>query len=231
MRCNKAQEYLSLEMDGLLPPVATGDLLKHLDGCADCREYRQDLELSRRVLGATQPSLPDNFDWKLQLKLNQTLKETAGAAAYPWIEPGVDRSAWLRNFGTAASLGLAAVLAFALFLGPVSREAAPTISPGTTWQALGNDRLPLGGNLAGGSRFGRQVRAGSPFQQPVSGGAVLDRGWSGSNYEDLQLIRRLRSENQNLSARLAQTQLQLQLMRAQLDSTRKNALDLPVREP
>ncbi len=231
MRCSKAQEYLNLDLDGMLPPAATGDLLEHVDKCPTCREYRQDLELSQRLLGATAPTLPDNFDWKLQLKLNQTLKETTGGAAYPWIESGLDRGAWLRNFGTAAAMGMAAVLAFALFLGPMDQSPSSAPMASASLSTLGSDRLPLSSNFARGGTFGRQVRGGSPFTQPVSGGAVLDRGWSGSTFEDLQLIRRLRSENQNLSTRLAQAQLQIRLMRAKLDSTRENALDLPVDEP
>jgi hypothetical protein len=232
MRCSKAQEFLSLKIDGMLPPAATADLREHLDQCGDCLQYLEDLQMGRRLLEATEPALPDNFDWKLQLKLNQTLKETAGESAYPWIEESPDRRSWLRNFSTAAAMGMAAVLAFALFLGPDQQGASPVAAgAGAPVQALSSDRLPLQSPFAPVRTYGRQVRGGSPFQQRVSGGAVLDRGWSGSNYEDLQLIRRLRAENQSLTARLAQSQLQLQLMRAQLDSTRDDALDLPVSEP
>ena len=72
MRCQKIREYISQEMDELLPPAVTGELTSHLDSCADCREYREDLLLGRRAILATTPELSDNFEWKLQLKLNQT---------------------------------------------------------------------------------------------------------------------------------------------------------------
>ncbi len=71
MRCNKAQEYLGLDLDGVLPPDATVQLTSHLDGCSECREFREDLLMGQRVLKATEPELPENFDWKLQLRLNQ----------------------------------------------------------------------------------------------------------------------------------------------------------------
>ena len=119
MRCGKAREYVSQELDGALPPDATGKLRDHLDTCGDCREYRDDVLLSQRLLAATEPQLPDNFEWKLQLKLNQAIQQTAGETRYPWHEEVGDRWAWLRNFGAATAVGLAAVLALAMFFGPV----------------------------------------------------------------------------------------------------------------
>lgn len=225
MRCKKAHEYLSLEMDGALPPAATVDLQEHLDACQECLEYRQEIHLGSRLLAATEPELSDNFDWKLQLRLNQTLKETAGEVAYPWTEQPADRWSWFRNFGTAAAMGLAAVLAVAVFLGPL--EQAP--NPGSAVQSitLGSDRLPLESRLSSGASLGRSVSSVSPFQRSVSQNGGLDRGWSGQNLEDLRTINRLRAENQNLGRRLIQTQLQYRLMRAQLDSTEKKSLDLP----
>ena len=50
MRCNKAQEYLSLEIDGLLPPDSLHELDRHLETCDDCLEYRADLQLGQRLL-------------------------------------------------------------------------------------------------------------------------------------------------------------------------------------
>ncbi len=61
MRCNKAQENISLQFDGALPPDLTGSLSTHLDGCADCREYRDDLLMGSRMLEATEPELPENY--------------------------------------------------------------------------------------------------------------------------------------------------------------------------
>lgn len=225
MRCKKANEYLSWEMDGVLPPDVTVVLQDHLDSCEDCRQYRQELHLGSRLLAATEPELSENFDWKLQLRLNQTLKETAGEVAYPWTDQPSDRWNWFRNFGTAAAMGLAAVLAVAVFLGPVDQVPSPA---GVSQQtALGSDRLPLESRLTYNPNLGRSVSSGSPFQRSVSQSGGLDRGWSGQNLEDLRTINSLRAENRNLGRRLLQTQLQIRLMRAQLDSTEEKPLDLP----
>ena len=113
MKCNNAQECLSLKIDGVLPAEKTGELEFHLKECTDCREFYDDLLLGMRMLAATEPQLPDNFDWKLQLKLNQALKGTVGEAAYPWEEKQSSRLRWFQNFGAAAAVGLAAVLALA----------------------------------------------------------------------------------------------------------------------
>lgn len=228
MRCSKAQEYLSLEMDGAVPPDVTAGLQEHLDACPDCRVYRHDLQLGRRLLAATEPTLSDNFDWKLQLRLNQALKETAGEVAYPWSEPRVDPWVWVRNFGAAAAMGLAAVLAVAVFLGPFGQPAqGPLVVPSTLPSTLAGDRLPLESRFSVGGQLGRPVSTASPFQQSRTGAGILDRSWSGQNLDDLRTINRLRAENEQLGKMLFHTQRQLQMMRAQLDSTGKNALDLP----
>lgn len=227
MRCSKAQEYLSLEMDGVLPPAVTTSLQEHLDACGDCRAYRGDLQLGRRLLTATEPSLSDNFEWKLQLRLNQALKETAGEVAYPWADQPADSWAWVRNFGAAAAMGLAAVLAVAVFVGPFGQ---PTPGPApvsvTRSASLSGDRLPLESRFAVGGQLGRPVSTASPFQQSRTGAGILDRSWSGQNLDDLRTINRLRAQNEQLGRALFHTQRQLQMMRAQLDSTGKNALDL-----
>lgn len=235
MRCSKAKEFISQDLDAVLPPDATGNLRDHLDACADCREYREDLLLGSRILAATEPELPDNFDWKLQLKLNQAIQQTAGEAHYPWHEEKVDRWVWLRNFGAATAVGLAAVLALAMFFGPVgsgsnpgpvaSRSAAGSTAESAV--AANTDRRPLFQPRSGGLyRTGVQTTV-SAAGRSVSGGAnYLDRGWAGTSTEDLHTIGRLRLENQRLNIRLLQYQRANAMMRAQLDTGGTDALDL-----
>lgn len=238
MRCQKVREYISQEMDELLPPAATGDLTNHLDSCADCREYREDLLLGRRAMAATTPELSDNFEWKLQLKLNQTLQQTAGQTAYPWDEADPDKWRWFRNFGAAAAVGMAAVLALAMFLGPVGGPGesgttgingnSPGLTQTTNGGAGGSDRLPLFG--------GRSPNRGlysSGIQQPVSGGGmnrssgnIFDRGWSGHNVNDLKTIQGLMIQNNLLNRRLSLQQKEIMGIRAQLDTIDANALNL-----
>ena len=62
MRCAKAREHLSHQRDEQLGPDQIGDLDRHLDGCTDCREYQADLVLASRLISATEPELPENFE-------------------------------------------------------------------------------------------------------------------------------------------------------------------------
>lgn len=229
MRCNKAREYLSLEFDGGLPPDSTRQLSDHLDSCGDCREYRADLQMGQRILQATEPQLPDNFDWKLQLKLNQALKETVGDVAYPWEEAPSDRWRWFRNFGSAAAVGMAAVLALAIFFGPTDQtpNSDPTMMHQQPVTTMGNDRLPLDSKFNFDRGLTRTVSSGSPLMQRTSSqGIQWDKGWSGNNTTDLRTIQGLRGENIKLKRILYQTQRQNLWMRAQLDTNGQKALDL-----
>jgi hypothetical protein len=248
MRCGKAQAYLSRQADEALPAEVTAPLARHLDACADCRQFRQDLAVGRRLLAATPPQLADNFEWRLHLRLNQALQQAAGAVAFPWDEERTDRRLWIRNFGTAASYGLAAVLALAMFLGPqperraaglrldgihLAGQAGDQIASAQSDQAdpAGADRLPL---QKAGFRGGLTPVSG--VQQPVSSGLgaagsrqAIDRGWSGDLLEDLATIQNLRLENRRLTNQIYQYQLQIAKMRGQLDSADSNALDLKTR--
>jgi len=239
MRCHKVKDYISQEMDEHLPPDVTVNLTDHLDSCADCREYRDDLLLGRRAMSATTPELPDNFDWKLQLKLNQTLQRTAGETAFPWTETDQDKWGWVRNFGAAAAIGMAAVLALAVFIGPENgpEQAGQAVSPGgstgvvqsSSTGAGDSDRLPL---FVDRSRRGGLY--GSGMQRPVATGGssrsgtggFFDRGWSGHDMEDLRTIQRLRIQNSQLNRDLFRQQTMIRGMRAQLDTIDANALDL-----
>lgn len=236
MRCQKIREYISQEMDELLPPDVTGDLTSHLDSCSECRDYREDLLLGRRAIAATTPELSDNFEWKLQLKLNQTLQQTAGQTAYPWEETDPDKWRWFRNFGAAAAVGMAAVLALAMFLGPVGSPTGDGLTDSgssSMAQADGNgagrtDRLPLYGGAAssrGLYRTGiqRSVSAGGATG---ARGTIFDRGWSGHDVQDLRTIYQLRVQNEQLTRRLILQQQQMQGMRALLDTNEINALNL-----
>ena len=239
MRCHKAKGYISQEMDEHLPPDVTVNLTEHLDSCTDCRQFREDLLLGRRAMSATAPELPDNFEWKLQLKLNQTLQRTAGETAYPWADPDYDKWRWFRNFGASAAMGMAAVLALAVFLGPdnVTRDAGQAVSEvtstgvvqSTSGGAGNNDRLPLfvDPSLGGGLYGSGSQRPVSSLGLPQSRGrGLLDRGWSGHNSDDLQTIHRLKIQNGLLNRDLYQQQELIRGMRAQLDTIDANALDL-----
>ena len=225
MRCNKAQENLSLQLDGTLPPDLMGSLSAHLDICADCREYRDDLLMASRLLQATEPELPDNFDWKLHLRLNQTLKEAAGEVAYPWEDKPVDRWRWLRNFGSAAAVGMAAVLALAIFSGPTDHSPIPVAQEQES-PTLGSDRLPLAQKFNFGNGLGRPVSDTPAFNGDSRNILQINQVWSGRNVSDLRTIQSLRDENRQLNRVLHQARRQNNWMRAQLDTNQGNPLDL-----
>jgi len=230
MRCAKAREYLSHQMDEQLSPDQIGDLDRHLDGCSDCREYQADLALGSRLISATEPELPANFEWKLQLKLNQTMQQAAGEAAFPWQEENPDRWRWLRNFGAAAAVGMAVVLALAVFFEPVGRSleegaVGSSLVAEADPAASGTDRLPLGigdSSRSGLSGLQRNVSTGRPVSV---GGGTLYRGWTGRSLEDGRTIQLLRRQNLQLQQRLQQVELQMRGMRAKLDTAKVPALD------
>jgi len=231
MRCSKAREYVSWDLDAVLPPDATGKLREHLDQCGDCRQYRTDLLLGQRLMAATEPELPENFEWKLQLKLNHALQQTAGEAHYPWQSETADRWAWLRNFGAATAVGLAAVLALAMFFGPETTGLGPAriaqrndSSPVT---ATASDRRALFQPGNGGLYRSTTQRLVSGDGRTVDGGsAYLGRSWAGPNTEDLITIRRLNVENRRLNNLMLQYQRSNTMLRAQLDTSGTHALDL-----
>ena len=226
MRCNKAREFVSQELDAILPPDATGRLRDHLDACADCREYREDLLVGQRLFAATEPTLSENFEWKLQLRLNRALQEAAGEVRYPWQDPEPDRWHWWRNFGASTAVGLAAVLALAMVFGPVERvRPSATRTAGPAIATSNTDRLPLfqPGN---GGLYQPAARPVSLNQRPSTGTRFVETGWTGTATEDLKTIRRLRDENRRLSNLLIQYQRQNERLRAQLDTSGTRALDL-----
>ena len=225
MRCSKARDYVSQEQDGVLPPATTGKLRDHLDACPECQLYRQEVLVGSRLLAATEPTLPDNFEWKLQLRLAQALQQAAGESSYPWLEERGERWPWWRNFGAATAVGLAAVLALAMFFGPIN-----TGDSGDRRLSVAgvSDRRPLFQPSSGGlyqPTSQRVVSTGGTAPSNRASGFV-DRGWSGTGTEDLLTIRRLRAENRQLKNVLLQYQRASAMMRTQLDTNGTDALDL-----
>jgi len=232
MRCSKAQSYLSQELDEQLPADVTGDLDRHLDACAACRAYREDLALGQRLLAVSEPELPDNFEWKLQLRLNRALRESAGEHLFPWQqEEKATRWRFLQGFGAATAVGLAAVLALAMVIGPqaislpgldVSGAAGP-VARESTWD--GNDRTELYlGNIFAGR--GVPVSTGNGGFGQRQSSPLLDRNWAGGFLEEDRTILHLQSENRRLRTMVFQQRRDLQSLQTRLDTVPGAALDL-----
>lgn len=118
MLCRRSRAWISLALDGVLPPDRTVALTAHLERCAGCRAYREDLLLGRRLLAATTPLVSENLEWRVQLRLNQALQAAARAASSPLAEPAPGAGRWWRLAGAATVAGLALTLAAANWLLP-----------------------------------------------------------------------------------------------------------------
>jgi hypothetical protein len=231
MRCAKAREYLSHQLDEQLTPDRAGDLAAHLDACGDCRAYREDLLVGRRIMAATEPELPPNFDWKLQLKLNQALQQAAGEAVYPWRDETPDRWRWLGNFGAAAAVGLAAVLALAVFFAPLERTGSgrqigsPRVADSTPVRS-GDDRLPLGlfdpRRRAGGNQ-GLMTNVSRDGQ--IYGGGSYQPTWTSRDYQERKIIYRQQQQIRQLQQEIQRYELENRRLWAELDTAGSRALD------
>jgi hypothetical protein len=237
MRCGKAQKWLSLEMDDHLPPDKTPALEEHLQRCTNCRSYRDDLLLGRRLLRSESPQLSDNFDWRLQLRLNHSLKDIVGNTALPWEDSLPHRGRWWASVGMAAAGGLAVTLA-ASFLGlfalpavdlaPIGEPSStvaegppPTASvsqPASDRASLSRPWSPTRGNT-------EVILTGGETPSSLSRRQVAPRGWNGREWRDLQTITALRGENSVLYSELLRARRELAILKAYLDSTFARSVD------
>ena len=80
MRCNKAREYISDALDERLDEVRGLELSTHLGGCPDCLQHQSLLERARPLLQQDLVEPSENFEWKVQLKIQQALREKAAPA-------------------------------------------------------------------------------------------------------------------------------------------------------
>jgi hypothetical protein len=240
MRCSKAREWLSLARDGQLPPDKTISLDEHLQRCEACREYETDLSLGQRMLRATPPRPPENFEWRLQLKLQQTLQAAAQESALPW-EDAVRPAwrGWWRNFGLSALAGAAAVIALAVLIQPDLRQTGPVgqgladdsgshgAAAGTaSLAAAPRADLPLNLNVQPRLPFTRGP-AGLPASSGRMNGGLFDARSPLVTFDQVQSIQRLQRENDLLEARLAAALAEVKrLQQAQLDTAGRRTLDL-----
>jgi hypothetical protein len=224
MRCGKARTMINLEMDGMLPPEQTPHLNEHLAQCADCREFRADLELGGRMIRSTAAEPSDAFEWKLQLKLNQALQEAAGNGT-PWEEN--ERGSWfgwLRTFGLSSAAGLALVLAVTTWILPHGLDRAADVSGPVAARSVDaadaaaarTDRLSLQPATPVFS-FGGNGAAG----RVVSGGAFLSGGdsWLDGGPDARRSFSALQAEVQHLRSQLQASRLENARLMALLEGS------------
>jgi hypothetical protein len=235
MKCSRIREWISQEMDGQLAPRHVASLQDHLETCRDCREYRSDLQVGMRMLKATEPELPENFDWKLQLGLNRALREAA-QEQHPWPQAGGSWRSWLGRASVAAACGLAAVLTVAMVAPidtmPLRADSTAAVAAGnptlrlpvaTDGQAQDATRRPLeSARLASGIPAG----FGGGLQRNVSSRTLLEQPMVGDLGEAQMLrIRQLEQDLETMKRRLFGKDRQIHLLKAQLDSLSGHGVD------
>lgn len=253
MLCRRARDWISLSLDGMLPPDRTVALLAHLERCGGCRAWREEVQLGQRLLAATTPRLSENFEWRLQLKLNQTLQEAARAATSPFAAAEQGWRRWFQGAALASVGGVAVVVALSLFLLPPHRPAPtflalPSAQPPVVAPARGDSRVaavadgPEAGTVTAtaGDPTRTSLRPGARTPAPVAGGIGREvdmrfpatsgglfgrEGWSGGNVDDLRTIIHLREQNRRLRDALSQAQRDAGLLRAQMEIPRTAAGD------
>jgi hypothetical protein len=231
MKCHRIQQWISEEMDGQLAPEHVAPLAEHLQACDECRTFREDLRVGTRMLHATEPTLPDDFDWKLQLRLSRAMRDAA-RQSHPWQDAPSRWRPWLMRAGISGSVGLAAVLTLALLL---PADTMTTRGESDMMAELTARRLPMQveAPLAGidATRRPLQVDFGNlaanrGFQRTVSSRSDLAANTIG-RMSDLEVvrIRKLEQDNETLRRLLFGKDRQIQYLQAQLDSLTRRAVD------
>ncbi len=223
MRCKQFQAWIGLELDGQLAPDRVPRLEAHLEACLDCRAYRSDLQVGRRLLCATDAGPAEGFEWRLQLRLNNALKEAAREAVAPWPSVVPSWRRWFGTFGVSASLGMAAVLACAMFLVPgPARTIQNAVVAGDEFGRrvpVESAQTPPVNDAFDSSRRSLtrpDVRGLGAIQRTVSlpSGSLSDSRWAAGSVQQRQLAQ----DNEILRRRLAAAEDVARKLQARLDS-------------
>jgi hypothetical protein len=128
MRCKKAREFISDSLDARLDESNGLELAEHLAACSDCRTHQTVLAEGQALLRQDLVEPSDNFEWKVQLKIQQALRDKAVAD-----EPLSGWKFWRPALASAASVALLVVVAGGVLL---TRDD-PTRSPSPASPAAG----------------------------------------------------------------------------------------------
>ena len=117
--CPDIQEDVSLWMDGDLDPSRTETVEKHLESCAECAAFHQDLHSLRQGVGRLEPLDPPDHLWtnlRFQLEAEGLIRseprESFWAAILPKRLPGL-KPAWSGAI-LALFLGIGSLLVYDL---------------------------------------------------------------------------------------------------------------------
>jgi hypothetical protein len=121
MRCSKARELISDSLDSRLDESRGLELSRHLDDCADCRTHESVLQAGQALLRQDLVEPSENFEWKVQLKIQQALRDKVVAE-----EPLTGWRFWRPALASASSVALVVVMAGAFLLSQDSDPGSPS---------------------------------------------------------------------------------------------------------
>jgi hypothetical protein len=163
MKCSQAKLFISWAKDEPLPEYERARLETHVQVCNPCASYRTRLLEGRELFARAMAAPAENFEWKVQLKIQQALREAAARGL-----PARERSRfWLPASLTAATTALAVVAIGGL----VSREPDSGRRPTGGPAVAGVTRQQSLASVEGDPPSVEQPRdAGGAGANPVSGG-------------------------------------------------------------
>ena len=151
MRCSNARELISDALDARLDESRGIKLTRHLDGCVDCEQHQAVLERGHALLRAGLVETSDNFEWKVQLKIQQALREKVAVR-----EPVSGWSFWRPALASAAGVAMVVVFGGGLFLAQDARSPVADLSgasaPGLVAESSVSSPSPVEPDLSGGVR-------------------------------------------------------------------------------
>ncbi|MCP4549031.1 MAG: zf-HC2 domain-containing protein [bacterium] len=110
MNCKNAKESICSYLDDLLTQQEQAELNLHLEDCADCSSYLEDLREGLDMLHELPLESPsENFEWNLKRKINEAVTEQAVLAKHQ------KKSSFWPQFATSAAAALLIALCGAWF--------------------------------------------------------------------------------------------------------------------
>ena len=145
--CEQYQEWISAELDGELSAKETAELMKHLESCTDCREYREACTFLEGILEEPLEEPPKELLQKImstigkqkQSKLQRTLLPLAGLAACIVIVIAAFPAITSGRKSTAMDSGSVTMMEGAAMEEAMDNEAAAPEAPMETFTAKSAD--------------------------------------------------------------------------------------------
>jgi hypothetical protein len=143
MRCRQAESLISLVLDDAAGEYQRQQLAEHLSRCEHCRAHEEILRKGRRGLQQSLVDPPENFEWKLALKIQKALRDGARSR---------DERSSGRAFWTPALVSALVVAAVVVGVGLLSLDD-PRSLPSSAEETISSPLRVVGG----GQESGREL--------------------------------------------------------------------------